>query len=148
MGYLAICLLLVGHSVAQADPRISYLLYCGGCHLPDGTGAPPEVPSLHEDLGRIVKLQGGREYIVRVPGASQAPVSDRELAEILNWILFAFNAATLASDFSPLTESEVTAARDDVLADPLKYRAQLWQRYEEKLVSSYQKAEDEAENHR
>jgi hypothetical protein len=130
LGPLAICLLLVGQSTAQADPRISYLLYCSGCHLPDGTGAPPEVPSLHEDLGRIVQLEGGREYIVRVPGASQAPVSDQELAEILNWILRNFNTATLASDFSPLTESEVTAARDNVLADPLKYRARLWQRYE------------------
>ena len=130
MGHLAVYLLLFGHSTAQADPRISYLLYCGGCHLPDGTGTPPEVPSLHEDLGRIVQLEGGREYIVRVPGASQAPVSNQELAEILNWILHNFNATTLASNFSPLTESEVAAARDNVLADPLKYRAELWRSYE------------------
>ena len=130
LGHLTICMLLFGYSTAQADPRISYLLYCSGCHLPDGTGTPPEVPSLHEDLGRIVQLKGGREYVVRVPGASQAPVSNRELTEILNWILHNFNATTLAAGFIPLTESEVAAARDNVLADPLKYRAELWRNYE------------------
>jgi hypothetical protein len=130
LGHLAICMLLTGHSTARADPQISYLLYCGGCHLQDGTGTPPEVPSLHDDLGRIVQLKGGREYIVRVPGASQAPVSNRELAEILNWILHTFNAATITPGFSPLTESEVAASRDNVLADPLKYRAELWRNYE------------------
>ena len=112
-----------------ADERAIYMLHCGGCHLADGRGTPPEVPSLRDELGRIIQVDGGRGYLVRVPGASQAPVSDQELADIVNWILTEFNAATLASDFTALTVAEVADARQRTLADPLKFRERLWQRY-------------------
>jgi hypothetical protein len=112
-----------------ANPGISYLLHCGGCHLPDGRGVPPEVPSLRDELGKLVQIPGGRDYIVRVPGASQAPIPDQELADVLNFVLMEFNKQTLAKDFEPLTESEVSASRQNILADPFKYRDQLWRSY-------------------
>lgn len=119
-------LLLLVSATSQADPRTLYLLHCSGCHRVDGTGVDPVVPSLHNELGRIVASPKGRDYMVRVPGASQAPISDAQLAEVVNWILTEFNADTLASDFKPLTAKEVTRARKRVLADPLKYREELW----------------------
>lgn len=84
------------------------------------------MPSLREELGRLVGIPGGRDYIVRVPGASQAPVTDQQLADILNFVLTEFNHRTLAKDFKPLTESEVSGSRRNILSDPFKYRAKLW----------------------
>lgn len=109
-----------------ADTRADYLLHCSGCHLPDGRSVPPDVPTLQDEIGRIVSLPEGRNYIVRVPGAAQTPLNDKELAAVLNWVLAEFNAKTLPADFTPLTENEVREARKYVLADPLRMRAALW----------------------
>ena len=116
---------------SYADDRADYLLHCGGCHLPDGRGTPPEVPSLRDELGKIVTISGGREYLVQVPGSSQAPVSDQVLANIINWILVEFNEQTLSADFVPLSEDEVSKARKFTLADPLKRREEIWRSYAE-----------------
>jgi len=110
----------------MADPRSDYLLHCAGCHLPDGSGLPPEVPSLAGPLGVIVGSPAGRDYIARVPGAAQAPLSDSELAAVLNWILRQFNAQTLPESFVPLDGREVGKSRARVLTDPLKLRNELW----------------------
>ena len=126
---LTAVLCLCHANAGMADQRPTYMLHCGGCHLADGRGNPPEVPSLRDDLGRILQVEGGRDYIVRVPGAAQAPVSNQAVADILNWILTEFNGATLGAEFSALSAQEVAAARERVLADPLKYRRQIWQRY-------------------
>jgi len=88
------------------------------------------VPSLRNNLGWIVRVAEGRDYLVRVPGSSQALLNDAELAAVINWVLTEFNAETLADDFKPLTAREVGRARSDVLMDPLKFRAELWRHYE------------------
>lgn len=136
---MAVGLMLCAATAAYGDARVSYLLHCGGCHLPDGSGTPPVVPGLREELGRIVQIDGGRDYVVRVPGASQAPISDRELTDILNWILLEFNAQTLPDGYPLLSEQEVTSARQRVLADPLKYREDLWQRYDRENPGSLER---------
>ena len=127
---LCAALLLLVASFAQADPRTNYLLHCSGCHRVDGTGVSPMVPTLHNVLGRIVSLPDGRGYLVRVPGASQAPISDAQLAAVMNWILTEFNENTLPKGFKPLTAREVSRARGQVLADPVKYREALWSKVE------------------
>ncbi len=111
---------------AVADPRVNYLLHCSGCHLPNGESAPPDVPSLRDHLGEIASSSAGRDYLARVPGAAQTPLSDSELAEVLNWMLLEFNAQSLPESFVPLTASEVAESRQNVLADPEGYRKQLW----------------------
>ena len=111
---------------AQADPRADYLLHCAGCHLPNGSGVPPAVPSLRNEIGRLVATPAGRDYIARVPGASQVPISDAKLTAVLNSVLTSFNSDSLPPDFVPLTVDEVGRSRRNVLADPEKYRQQLW----------------------
>ncbi len=130
---MAICL-HANTALAAYTPPVAYMLHCGGCHLPDGRGNPPEVPDLRGELGRIVAVPGGRDYLARVPGAAQTPVSNEQLAEILNWVLQQFN--DLPADFVPLTGEEVGKSRSNVLTDPLKYRAHLWRRYEQGEVGS------------
>lgn len=90
---------------------------------------PPSVPSLSNTLGRIVASPEGRDYIVRVPGASQTPLSDEQLAAVMNWVLLTFNKETLPDDFVPLSAREVGKSRSQVLADPQKMRETLWPDY-------------------
>ena len=122
-------MLLFAIPIAYADPKVDYLLHCSGCHLPDGTGLASVVPTLHNIIGRMVAEPEGRSYIVRVPGASQAPINDEKLAEVINWMLTEFSSDTLPENFMPLTVKEVTSARSQLLADPLKYRAELFPDY-------------------
>lgn len=112
----------------ERTPQVNYLLHCGGCHLPDGRGAPP-IPSLTDEVVQLSAIEAVRRYLVQVPGSSQAPVSDAELAEILNWVFTELRTVPLPADFVPLTAEEVAAARTDVLLDPLRERARLWNRY-------------------
>lgn len=118
--------LLLAAQCAHADPRVDYLLHCSGCHMPDGRGLAPVVPTLHGVIGRMLAVPEGRSYIVRVPGVAQAPLDDRKLTDVLNWILTEFSGDTLPRDFEPLTVAEVTRARKQTLADPLKYRERYW----------------------
>jgi len=122
--------LLSASGTIQANPRVNYLLHCSGCHLPDGRGSPPAVPSLINDPGILASTPAGRDYLTRVPGASQAPISDLELSEVLNYMLVNFSGEVLANDFSPFTEKEVEKSRQNILADPLKFREKLWQQYQ------------------
>jgi cytochrome c553 len=109
-----------------ADPRSDYLMHCAGCHLPDARGVPPYVPSLAGPLGRLAASAEGRDYIARVPGAAQAPISDEQLAAVFNWLLSEYNRDTLPRNFEPLRGTEIASSRARVLADPLKLRRELW----------------------
>jgi mono/diheme cytochrome c family protein len=110
---------------ADEEVRSNYLLACRGCHLADGSGVPPEVPSLRNTLSQFATSPEGRNYLVRVPGASQSRLNDAQLAEVINWVLTEFNADTLPNDFQPFTATEVTSARKQILADPVKLRLSL-----------------------
>ena len=101
-------------------------MHCAGCHLPDASGALPYVPPLAGALGYLVGSPAGRDYIARVPGAAQVPLSDAALAEVFNWLLLEYNQGTLPADFRPLTAEEIGRSRARVLADPLKLRNELW----------------------
>ena len=118
-------------SLYAASPRINYLLYCTGCHAAGGAGKPPNVPTLRGELGRMIAVPEMRSYLVRIPGASSAPISDAELSEVINWLLYEFNSDTLPADFEEYSEEEVARARKDILADPLKFRAEHWKSYDE-----------------
>ena len=43
------CGLAGGIDASAASPRTDYLLYCGGCHLENGSGDPPEIPDLRAE---------------------------------------------------------------------------------------------------
>ena len=107
------------------DVRANYLFSCRGCHLADGSGVPPDVPSLRNSLGELVATARGRDYVMRVPGVLQSRLNDEQLAEVINYILTEFNADTLPDDFRPLSAAEITAARKQILADPARMRASL-----------------------
>ena len=129
--FILVALFSLSVNVFAASPRINYLLYCTGCHAADGAGKPPNVPSLRDELGRMISVPEMRSYLVRIPGASQAPISDADLTDIINWLLHEFNSNTLPANFEEYTIDEVSNARRNILADPLRYRSEHWKSYDE-----------------
>ena len=78
----------------------------------------------------MLSVKEMRSYLVRIPGALQAPMSDEDLTDVVNWVLREFNADTLPENFQNLITAEVTEARKNPLLDPLKYRTEFWKAYE------------------
>ncbi|MDG2308430.1 MAG: hypothetical protein P8R42_27950 [Candidatus Binatia bacterium] len=107
--------------VAQVPPEQDYVLHCSGCHRPDGSGAPDEVPSL-VGLDRFLRLPEGRAYLIRAPGVAQAPVTDERLAALMNWVLVEFGGAGVSPAY---TAAEVKKWRALPLRDPTELRARL-----------------------
>ena len=88
-----------------------YMLQCQGCHRPDGTGTLTTAPPMTGMVARFLAVPGGREYLVRVPGVATAVLTDAQLAELLNWTLYRFDAANVPTSFQPYTATEVGALR-------------------------------------
>lgn len=107
------------------SPEINYMLHCQGCHRPDGSGVPGEVPDLRGQVARILAAPGGRAFLVQVPGAANAPLSDADLAVLLDWMLARFDPAHLPADFAPYGAAEVGALRATPLAKVKETRAAL-----------------------
>jgi len=127
VAWLGVALIGVMPVAAEEQPRIAYWLHCAGCHGLEGRGAPPDVPTLVDVPGRIAALPGGREYLVRVPGVSQAALSDERLAAVVNYMLTEFSADSLQAGFIPYTAAEIGRNRANSLTDPLKTRHELLQ---------------------
>lgn len=127
----AVCA-FVASTPAQAEgaadtalARQHWVLNCMGCHTATGGGIPGKVPPLANSLGYFTHLPAGREYVMRVPGASNSALSDRELADVLNWVLTTMNRDALPRDFKPYTAAEVAAHRRPALSDVATVRAGL-----------------------
>jgi len=113
-----------GNTMPATPPRqagygsaTNYQLECAGCHLTDGQGARRnDVPRMTDFVGQFLEVQGGREFLARVPGVAQSSFTDAQLAELLNWLLRSDIAGdSTPATFKPYTEDEIHALR----ADPL-----------------------------
>ena len=107
------------------EPEVAYALQCAGCHRFDGSGLPPDVPTLIDEPGRIEALPGGRDYLIRIPGVAQAALDDEHLAAVLNYMLVTFSGDSLSGDFRPYDAEEIARHRDRVLKDPLRRRDEI-----------------------
>lgn len=92
---------------AQRD----WMLNCAGCHGFNGRSAAPSVPTVRNFAGYFVHSQAGRDYLVRVPGASMSLLSNQKLAAVLNWMLREFSPGQMPAHFRPYTAKEVAALR-------------------------------------
>lgn len=93
------------------SPQQNYVLRCQGCHGPEGRGVGGRVPPLAETVGRLVQLPAGRDYLMRVPGASNSALSDAALAGVLNWLVQQYAAAGVAKDMVPYTAEDIASGR-------------------------------------
>jgi mono/diheme cytochrome c family protein len=127
LGALAAALLLGASPPSDSGrtPETNYMLHCQGCHRPDGSGLPGEVPDLRDHVARFLAAPGGRAFLVQVPGAANAPLSDADLAALLGWILRRFDPAHVPADFAGYTADEVGALRAHPLSKVKETRAAL-----------------------
>jgi mono/diheme cytochrome c family protein len=131
--WTVLALLLPALSAQATEPpnpqraRLHYLQYCVGCHGADGSGAPDKgVPAMNGLLGRFMQVPGGREYLVQVPGVMNSPLNDRDVADLMNWLVPRIappTAATLLA--SPYTASEIARLRQTRPADVMGTRRAL-----------------------
>ena len=113
-------LLVAGPSQADEVPVFEdYLLHCSACHGADGSGKPGVTPSLAA-VGDLFKLEGGRAYLIQVPGVAQAPLSDARLARLLNWTVKRHGCEAVP----PFAAEEVGRLRRTPLRDPAAARPQ------------------------
>ncbi len=97
----------------------NWTLNCQGCHRPDGNGSAGTTPSVAGSVAKFLLAPQGREYLARVPGVATSPLSDDDLAEVLNWMLWRFDAQDLPADFVPFSAAEVS----DLRKRPLRLEA-------------------------
>ena len=110
--------------VSVERARGLYMLHCAGCHRPDGGGAPAfGVPTMINTLGHFQRTVAGRAFLLQVPGARNASVTDAELAALTNWAVKQFSAPTLPADFVPYTAAEAAHWRSNAPLDIAGVRA-------------------------
>ena len=109
----------------------NWTLNCQGCHRPDATGSAGTTPSLAGEAAKFLWVPMGREYLSRVPGVATSPLSDSDLAELLNWMLWRFDAAHLPKNFVAYSAAEVRQLRQNPLRlEASQMRADLLQQAE------------------
>lgn len=103
------------HAEDSARARFNWITNCQGCHQADASGTANSVPNMLGQVSRFLDVEGGREYLGRVPGVAFAPLSDADLAAVLNWSLKTFDPGNLPADFDAYTALEVGQLRASVL---------------------------------
>jgi hypothetical protein len=111
--------------------RVNYMLNCQGCHLAAGQGVLGLVPRMSNYVGNFLRVPGGREFLVQVPGSANAAIDNAALAELLNWILVTMSPDELPESWQHYTAVEVGALRAVPLREVEAIRARLVQRIEQ-----------------
>lgn len=121
--------LLTGTAPALAyQPKVNYQLQCMGCHHGDGAGEPGRVPSIRKTLVSFSALPDGRDFVLRVPGVAQAPLSDADIAALLNWMARNLSDVALPDGFVDYSADEVGRVRHQPLVGVSDVRRQLLER--------------------
>jgi len=107
------------------QPLVNYQLRCMGCHLADGSGQPGRVPSIRRSLVLFSASAAGRNYVVRVPGVAQSPLSDEDTAALLNWMAKNLSDLKLPPGFADYSAAEIHGLRDRPLVQVGALRARL-----------------------
>lgn len=115
--------------------HVNYMTECQGCHLPDGSGQKGTVPSMKAELHRFLTVEGGREFLVQVPGSANSKLSDADLAALLNWLIPKMGG-TAADGFQPYTPEEIATYRSQRLVDVTGTRAALVAKFDQPETSS------------
>lgn len=132
-GSLAAATVWYSAAWSSESPQYNYLLHCAGCHQADGGGLPDgRVPGFTGNLGYFLRTPEGRRFLVQVPGSSQSPMNDQDLAEVLNWMLREFSRAEMPRVVKPFTGPEVHDLRSNPLTDVAAERARILERLQSK----------------
>ena len=112
------------HSPANS-PRALYVLHCSGCHGLDGSGSiSARVPDMRR-LGHFLRVPGGREFLVQVPGVMGSGLDDAQVALVSNWVLNTLARGSVPAQHKPYEANEVARLRTQPLVDVATVRATL-----------------------
>ena len=104
--------------IGVTDPQraeYNWVMHCRGCHGVGAKGSGGGAPAMSGVVARFLKTEQGRAFLGRVPGVAFVELPDKELAELLNWLLQTFDNTNLPDDFIPYDASEVTRLRQSPL---------------------------------
>jgi mono/diheme cytochrome c family protein len=108
--------------------RSVYIVHCAGCHGRDAAGSTTgRVPDMRR-MGRFLQVDGGRAFLVSVPGVLGAGLDDRQIADLTNWLLGSLALGSAPADAPPYTAAEVQVARRNAPVDVAAARRTLVQR--------------------
>lgn len=123
---LALVLVLAGTTVGQGAeraPETNYILKCIGCHLQDGSGLPSAgIPDFVDKVGVFTRLPEGRAYLLHVPGVIGSSLTDKEIADLLNYVMETYAGDSLPTPFEPFTADAVAGLRGSEIGNVVKYR--------------------------
>ncbi len=107
------------------QPLVNFQVHCMGCHLADGSGESGRVPSIRRSLVLFSATEQGREYVIRVPGVAQSPLSNGDTAALLNWMARNLSDVSLPAGFTDYSAAEIGKSREHPLAKVSVVRARL-----------------------
>lgn len=91
--------------------RSLYVVHCAGCHGRDGAGSDlGRVPDMR-GAGHFLRVEGGRQFLIQVPGVMGSGLDDAQVAEVTNWVLATLAAPSVPAPHQPYTADEVRRAR-------------------------------------
>ena len=74
------------------------------------------MPSIRRSLALFSAFPAGRDFVIRVPGVAQSPLSDRDTAALLNWMIRNLSDLPVPPQFAEYSAAEVQTLRGHPLA--------------------------------
>ncbi len=111
-------------AASAEPPEQLYMLNCWGCHRPHGEGVPGTAPPLR-GAADFLRVPGGRQYLIEVPGVAQSALDDAQVAAVMNWIIQSFSSDRMPADLRPYTRDEIAKYRRTRPMDIKETRARL-----------------------
>lgn len=137
-GALALCLFFTQSVTAEmnnngnnkeynmASGKMHYMLQCQGCHKAGGEGIEGSIPSMLKHGIAMLGSERGRKFFITVPGSANSPLSDQQLADVLNYISTELlDVETNEHTVRLFDAKEVSKVRNNQLFDVEKERAEL-----------------------
>ena len=120
---LALGVALCSPTAAQEAGRSNFILRCAGCHTLDGSGSEAGgIPDFRNYVGAFAHTEDGRRYLMHVPGVVSASLSDKQIADVMNYVMETWAGSSLPADYRPFTGDEVTTLRAEPVDDVVAYR--------------------------
>jgi len=117
------------HVAPGRSPETNYLLRCSGCHGLDGTGTKAGgIPPFPGFIDVFFRDDESRLYLAHVPGLASANLTDAEIADVMNYVLERWGAATATHDVTPFSAEEITRLRATSVPDVVQLRRQITER--------------------
>jgi len=117
--------------LSEQRARMNWMLHCQGCHQAEAKGSQAaRTPAMAGEVSRFLGVEGGREYLTRVPGVANAGLPDDQLAELLNWTLSTFDAGHMPANFEPFTANDVAKGRKaPLVSEAARMREQIMAKF-------------------